>query len=91
MGAKRERRMTAKAIQKVAGKARRVGCPRGTGASSWRFCTVKPKARRRFCKAIAKKPEKPAPGSENEKCYGHVPLYDYLAVFLEDPVWRACQ
>lgn len=45
--------------------------------------------RRRICQA--NKPEKPAPGSENEKCFGHVPLYDYLTVYAEDPVWKACQ
>ena len=83
--------MSAKAKQKVAGNARRARCPRGTGAAPWRFYVLKLVMRRRFCKAIASKPEKPAPGSETEKCFGHVPLYDYLAVFAEDTVWRACQ
>jgi hypothetical protein len=81
--------MSVKTKQKVAGNARRVGCPRGAGASPWRFYALKLLMRRHICKAT--QPEKPEPGSENEKCYGHVPLYDYLTVFVEDPVWRSCQ
>ena len=86
---KLETNMPLKTKQIVAGNARGAGCPRGAGAAPWRFLTIKLMAHRHRCKV--NQPEKPEPGSENEKCFGHVPLYDYLAVFAEDPVWRSCQ
>ena len=81
--------MSVNTKQKVAGNARRARCSRGKGAAPWHFFTLKLVMRHRICKA--NRPEKPEPGSENEKSVGHVPLYDYLTVYAEDPVWKACQ